>query len=279
MRYKHVKESDNISGKILLIECMDGRCNEIIERYVEEKKDQGIEVVVIRYPGGLISGVMKTVEQHIAQGGVCEIVANTHNCGCGAAKICTEACNKFMSKEELKMTQDELNIFVIPIVTGRSRPFTQDDMERLFKKLNEDTLKEIKKEHPEIEIKSGVTDVTNAPEFVGKPMLIVSKSFIGSYKRFYEEYKDYFIGEGIGNLRNVYFIMADNLSEIIPSVDVALKKLKVHDHLIKDVWLKSFKAADKETINSWEPKLFTVINSVNAKMMKVEAKERRKQPG
>jgi carbonic anhydrase len=221
---------------IAIIGCMDRRLNEFFENMREGiiRERPGEDVYLIRDAGGGVKAVEKTIYEL----GITEIHDYTHT-NCGAMKIALSASHKKRSElDEIEGSDDVYDTTVAPFV-GEDYA-TPLDLEQKNTKLQMEELTHLKKVHPDLKISCDMIEIEKlvVPQTAGENVLVIGMAYSGKYSDIAEKYNL--------ELSRIYFVQANNLDEIRPSIKLAVEKLSIHNAF----FISNGKAEDR-TIESW----------------------------
>lgn len=223
---------------IAIIGCMDRRLNGFFEQLREDilKEHPGEQVYIIRDAGGGVS----TVEKTIFNLGINEIHDYTHT-NCGAMKVALGAAIKVSTGAQLDEVEGSEDVYDSTI-----EPFlgeTYEDalsIEQKNTRIQNDTLNHLKMSHPELKVSCELIDMDklNMPKVEGEHTLIIGMAYSGKYSDIANKYNL--------ELPHIYFVQANYLEEIRPSVKLAVEKLEIHN-----VMFVSNDQSEDYTVERW----------------------------
>ncbi len=223
---------------IAIIGCMDRRLNLFFEDAREHvlSSNPGSEVYIIRDAGGGVEAVEKTLFEL----NVTEIYDYTHT-NCGAMGFAMEVSSKISSGAELDEVESSQDVYDANI-----RPFLGKSyesrlaIERANKEIQDSVLRHLKATHPEFKYRCELIDIDtiNMPEDDGGHIVIVGMAYNGRYSDIAKRYNL--------DLSRLYFVQANHLEEIRPSIKLAVEKLNIHD-----VMFISNERSEDSTVEEW----------------------------
>jgi carbonic anhydrase len=223
---------------VAIIGCMDRRLNiffeELRNKVLAENPNES--VYIIRDAGGGVSAVGKT----ILDLNITDIHDYTHT-NCGAMLVAMSASQKIKSGAKLDDIESSDDVYDTTIA-----PFLEDtyntpfDIEQKNTQIQKDTLNHLKMTHPELKVSCDLVDIEklNIPKVDGEHTLVIGMAYAGKYSEIAKKYNL--------ELPHVYFIQANYIEEIRPSVKLAVEKLNIHN-----VMFISNNKSEDNTIERW----------------------------
>ncbi len=223
---------------VAIIGCMDRRLNLFFEGIRGEvlKKHHSEKVYIIRDAGGGVNAVGKT----LLSLDITEIHDYTHT-NCGAMKFAMGASAKVSSGaklDEVESSDDVYDMTIAPFLGERYD--TPLDIEQKNTRIQKEFLNHLKMTHPDLKVSCELIDIErlNIPAVDGEHTLIIGMAYSGKYSELADKYNL--------DLRHVYFVQADYLEEIRPSVKLAVEKLNIHN-----VMFVSNEKSEDNIVESW----------------------------
>jgi carbonic anhydrase len=223
---------------VAIIGCMDRRLNgffeELRNKVLASKPDE--KVYIIRDAGGGVETVEKTLQDL----GITEIHDYTHT-NCGAMRVAMGACEKISSGatlDEIERSDDVYKTTIKPLVGGKydSAPAREEKNT----KVQSDELNHLKVTHPGLKVSCELIDVEklNIPKTAGEYTVVIGMAYSGKYSELAKKYNL--------DLLNVYFVQANYIEEIRPSVKLAVEKLNIHN-----VMFVSNDSSEDDIVENW----------------------------
>jgi carbonic anhydrase len=223
---------------IAIIGCMDRRLNGFFEELRDKsvRENPGERVYIVRDAGGGIDAVEKTLYELNAN----EIHDYTHT-NCGAMKVAMGACSKIGSGEKLDDVESSPDVYDTNIKPFLGKTYESElSIEQKNRDIQDNKLRSLKKTHPELKFTCDLIEIEklNLPKVEGEHTVVIGMAYNGKYSEMADRYKL--------DLAHIYFVQANHLEEIRPSVKLAVEKLNIHN-----VMFVSNDESEDETIKEW----------------------------
>ncbi len=223
---------------IVIIGCMDRRLNGFFDELRDNVavENPGEKIYIVRDAGGGVDAVEKTLYELNAT----EIHDYTHT-NCGAMRVAMGACSKISSGEKLDDVESSSDVYDTNIKPFLGKTYESAlSIEQKNAEIQDNILKHLKMTHPELKFTCNLIDTEKLaiPIVEGDFTVVVGMAYDGKYSEMANKYNL--------DLAQIYFVQANHLEEIRPSVKLAVEKLNIHN-----VMFVSNHESENDTIEEW----------------------------